>query len=134
MKAQKLSILLIEDSATDGLLFVEYLNQVVEFVFDVDTARLLSEGIKKLSDGTYNAVILDLGLPDSTGIDTLERVKSAAHGTPIIIFSGNEDRALLAEAMTKGADNYLIKGVVDGNRIAVAILSAIRNRLEQSES
>jgi DNA-binding NarL/FixJ family response regulator len=96
----------------------------------MEHADALGTGIQSLAEKTYDAIILDLGLPDSTGIKTFERVKAQAESIPIIILSGNNDRTVLAEVMNAGADNYLIKDSADGNRIAIAILSAIRNRLQ----
>jgi DNA-binding response OmpR family regulator len=128
MKGRPIRILLIEDSPTDALLFTENLQSVTELSFQTDHAEALNVGIEKLAGETYDAIILDLGLPDSSGLVTFESVKKHARGVPIIIMSGTDDRYVLSEAMQKGADNYLIKDSVDGNRIAIAILSAIRNR------
>jgi DNA-binding response OmpR family regulator len=128
MKGNPISVLLIEDSPTDAMLLSENLNSVTELAFETDHAAALDTGLQKLAAKNYDAIILDLGLPDSFGLETFERVKASANGVPIIIISGNDDRDILAEAMLRGADNYLIKNSVDGNRIAIAILSAIRNR------
>jgi DNA-binding NarL/FixJ family response regulator len=122
--------LLIEDSPTDAMLLNENLQQVIEFAFEMEHADALGTALLRLAEKTYDAIILDLGLPDSTGIKTFERVRAQAENIPIIILSGNNDRSLLTELMNAGADNYLIKDSVDGNRIAIAILSAIRNRLK----
>jgi DNA-binding NarL/FixJ family response regulator len=130
VKGNPLSILLIEDSLTDAMLLSENLKRVTEFDFEMEHAEALETGIQRLAEQTYDAIILDLGLPDSTGIKTFERVKAQAENIPIIILSGNNDRSVLAEVMSAGADNYLIKDSADGNRIAIAILSAIRNRLK----
>ena len=130
MKGNPLSILLIEDSPTDAMLLSENLQRVTEFAFEMEHADALGTGIQRLAEKTYDAIILDLGLPDSTGIKTFECVKAQAEGIPIIILSGNNDRSVLTEVMNAGADNYLIKDSADGNRIAIAILSAIRNRLK----
>jgi hypothetical protein len=133
MKGKPLSILLIEDSPTDALLLSENLQQVTEFAFDMEHADALGTGIQRLAEKTYDAIILDLGLPDSTGIKTFESVKAQAKSIPIIILSGNNDRGVLREVMNAGADNYLIKDSADGNRIAIAILSAIRDRLNKQK-
>jgi DNA-binding response OmpR family regulator len=131
MNTKPLSILLIEDSPTDAELLREHLESVTEFSFEMEHVRSLAEGLIESSKRIYDAIILDLGLPDSIGIETFERLKQHNKTIPVLILSGNDDRALLAEAMNKGADNYLIKNSADGNRVAIAILSAIRNRLEK---
>jgi DNA-binding NarL/FixJ family response regulator len=128
MKATPLNILLIEDSPTDAILVESLLNKVPDFPFQMERVNALEPGIKKLTQGRYDALILDLSLPDSFGIATYESVRESGPNLPIIIVSGSDDRELLAEALSKGADNYLIKDTLEGNRIAIAILSAIRNR------
>ena len=130
--AKPLSILLVEDSPTDALLLEENLHQVVEFDFDLAVVNSLHGGLEKLVGKTYDAIILDLSLPDSFGLQTLDSVRAAGQNIPIVIYSGNDDRHLLTEALQRGADNYLIKDSADGNRIAIAILSAIRNRHSSS--
>ncbi len=76
-----------------------------------------------------------MSLQDSTGIASYHELRALAkENVPIIIITGSDDRAMVSEAMLQGADNYLVKDVIDGNRIAIAILSAIRNRNVKSES
>jgi DNA-binding response OmpR family regulator len=124
-----LKILLIEDSPTDALLLTAKLQEVTEFVFNMAHVTSLAEGIANLNDEEYDAVILDLSLPDSFGIETYGKIRDRVkESVPIVIVSGNEDRALLNDALKLGADNYLVKDTFDGNRIAVAILSSLRNR------
>ncbi len=130
MPAKPLSILLFEDSPTDAMLLEESLSEVVEFNFELDQSETLQAGLQNLNDKSYDAIILDLGLPDSFGLGTLDRVRTNTPKTPVIVLSGNDDRDLLASALQHGADNYLIKGVADGNRIAIAVMSAIRNRAQ----
>lgn len=124
----KLKILLIEDSATDAALLEAQLKEVVELEFETHHAKELAQGLKNIDQEKYDAVILDLGLPDSYGVPTYERVREQSPQLPIIIVSGNDDRELMNEALHRGADNYLLKESFDGNRIAVAILSAIRRK------
>jgi len=129
MKSVPLKILLIEDSPTDAILMAALLQQVAEFVFEMDHATELAQGVSRLAESSYDAVLLDLGLPDSVGIETYDQLRALApEKLPIIIISGNEDRTLLTQALNKGADNYLLKDAFDGNRVAIAVLSAIRNR------
>lgn len=128
MSPVPMNILHIEDSPSDTVLFDALLKQVAEFEFTIDHADRLAVGINKLAGSKYDAVVLDLGLPDSVGIETYEQLRTHAPLLPIIIVTGNDDREMLAEAMKRGADNYLIKEAFDGNRVAVAILAAMRIR------
>ena len=63
----------------------------------------LETGILRLAEKTYDAIIFDLGLPNSTGIKTFESLKAQAKSVPIIILSGNDHRSVLTEVMKAGA-------------------------------
>jgi len=130
-----LKILLIEDSPSDALLLSTKLQEVTEFAFEMEHVTSLGLGLEKAANRGYDAVILDLSLPDSFGLTTYVKVRDLVPDTvPIIIVTGNDDRALLSQAMQQGADNYLVKDTFDGNRIAVAILSSMRNRSSKMDS
>lgn len=118
----------IEDSPSDTALFSALIKQVVEFDIAIDHANQLADGLSKVEESKYDAVVLDLGLPDSLGITTYDKMREHAPNTPTIIVTGNDDREMPAEALNKGVDNYLIKDAFDGNRVAVAILAAMRAR------
>jgi DNA-binding response OmpR family regulator len=128
MKTAPIKILLVEDSLTDAFLLGELLKRVTEFEFEMIHSTELSAGINQLASKEFDAIILDLELPDSFGLSTYEKIREKADNTPIIIVSGNDDRELMAEALNHGADNYLIKDAFDGNRIAIAVLSSMRGR------
>jgi DNA-binding response OmpR family regulator len=123
-----IKILLVEDSASDAMLMEEMLARVEDFPHSLQHVESLKQSKEKIADTTYDAVILDLSLPDSSGLKTYTTMRAIAPATPIIIMTGNDDRMQLVAALNSGADNYLIKDKVDGSRIAIAILSAIRNR------
>ena len=74
-------------------------------------------------------LLLDLGLPDGSGIDTVRRVRAAAPDVPVIVLTGMDDEQLAAQAMKAGAQDYLIKGHI-GNR---ALPSAMRYAIERHE-
>ncbi len=132
MSANTLKILLVEDSPSDAELMKSLLKDVVEFSFEVNHASSLATGLQILSSTRYDALVLDLGLPDSTGLETFLKVRGQDNEVPVVIVTGNDDREMLAEAMKSGADNYLIKDAFDGNRVAIAILAAIRMRASKS--
>jgi len=125
------SVLLVEDSPSDAMLMTQMLLEVTEFPHILDHAQNLAEALAKFGSDNHECIILDLNLPDSNGLDTYAKVRALAGNTPIIIVTGMDDRDILAQALNSGADNYLIKDKADGSRIAIAILSSIRNRLAQ---
>ena len=127
-KDNPLKILLIEDSPTDALLLSAKLQEVTEFSFSMEHVETLAQGLK-VDSSSFDAVILDLSLPDSMGIATYQKLRESVDmAVPIIIVTGDDDRATINDALTLGADNYLVKDTFDGNRIAVAILSSMKNR------
>lgn len=127
MNTRTISILLIEDSPTDALLMRHHLNSVQEYNFKIEEAASLTLATSKAEAQEFDAVVLDLGLPESTGLSTFKKAKSSFPDKPIVVVTGDNDRSTLAATMEAGADNYLIKDALEGNRIAIAILSAIRN-------
>jgi len=129
MESKATKILLVEDSSSDAMLMEDMLAAVQGFPHSIQHVDSLKLSQELLNGTTYDAIILDLNLPDSKGLKTYTAMRSIVPEVPIIIMTGNEDRTLLVDAMNCGADNYLIKDKVDGSRIAIAILSAIRNRL-----
>lgn len=121
-------LLLIEDSPTDAILFRELIGGVSEINFDLHHCETLGSGKEKLSQEDFDAVVLDLNLPDSVGLATFNSVRNMQPEIAVVILTGNDDRAVSNLALQAGADNYLLKDTTNGDRIAVAILSAIRNR------
>jgi signal transduction histidine kinase len=100
------------------LLFIEDLPVYIKLVkklllhsgINFTAAQTLQEGIDFLGNEHFDAVILDLGLPDCQGIDTFHKLKQACEVIPIIIFSSSEEEDLALEALQSGAQDYLIKG------------------------
>ena len=128
-KMNNLSVLLIEDSPSDAELLQAKLEDVDDVSFQIEHASDLQSGIQSLNAKPCDAVILDLGLPDSFGLPTYETFRNKFPHVPVIILSGNDDRELATEALRKGADNYLLKDTANGNRVAIAILASIGNRM-----
>jgi DNA-binding NarL/FixJ family response regulator len=123
-------ILLIEDSKADARLIREILAESKGTVFDLERADRLATGLERLVAGGIDVILLDLGLPDSQGLDTLVGVQTQAPEVPIVVLTGLEDETLATQAMRAGAQDYLVKGNVDSNLLARSIRYAIeRQRL-----
>jgi PAS domain S-box-containing protein len=102
-------------------------------VNNVERADTLSKGIDRLSAGNIDAVLLDLGLPDSQGLNTFEKIQAMAKNVPIIILTAFINDTLALEAVRKGAQDYLIKGKIDGALLVRAINYAVeRKKLEET--
>jgi signal transduction histidine kinase len=138
MDVTRTKILLIEDNSGDARLLREKLAEVTDTVFDLEWIDRLSAGLERLGQGSIEAVLLDLSLPDSQGLDTLLRTHRQAPEVPIIVMTGLDDEALGAKAVHEGAQDYLVKGQTDGQTLVRAIRYAIERhqmlvRLEQTQ-
>ncbi len=99
----------------------------LEHVERLSTARSL------LAEGATDVVLLDLGLPDSQGLDTFEKVHSAHPQVPIVILTGLKDDTQAVEAVRRGAQDYLSKGKLDGPLLARALKYAVeRKKLDEA--
>jgi diguanylate cyclase (GGDEF)-like protein/PAS domain S-box-containing protein len=113
-------VLLIEAEADDAARILNQLSSDGER-FGTEWVTELSSGIKRLRDGGVGAVVLDLSLPDSHGIETLERLLRAAPGIPILILSEENSEELARQAVQRGARDYLLKNQPDGYRLRLAV-------------
>jgi len=95
--------------------------------FDVEWVRQLSEGLACLSKGGIDAVLLELSLPDSHGIETFDKLFSAAPDVPILVL-GNGNEALAKEAVGRGAQDYLLAGHLDSYSLPRALRNAIERK------
>jgi PAS domain S-box-containing protein len=128
-------VLLIEDNPHSAFFIEEMLATApkVTAQFKVVSAARLSDGLALLSQRGFDVVLLDLSLPDSQGLETFDRVHTRLPEVPIIVLSGFEDEALAIQTLAKGAQDYLVKGQVNGSLLARAIRYAIeRVRAEEA--
>lgn len=137
MDDKPIKVLLIEDNEGDARLIRETLAGATSAAFDLVWADRLSTGLAHLPKGGIDLVLLDLSLPDSQGLDTFVRVHAQAPEVPIIMMTGLDDEALVIKAAREGAQEYLVKGEVDGKTLSRVMRYAIERRrlmaeLEQS--
>ena len=105
-------ILPVEDNPGDIRLLQEYLNEGRACRFQVTQAGRLSMGLERLAEARFDAVLLDLSLPDSQGLDTLVRLHEAAKDVPIVVLTGIEDEALWVRLIQAGAQDYPVKALL----------------------
>jgi two-component system phosphate regulon sensor histidine kinase PhoR len=133
MSVTPFKILLIEDNPADARLLREMLVEIRDAPFELEWVERLSAGLERLTKGDVDAVLLDLSLPDSQGLETFLRVQAQAPHVPITVLSGLDDAALALQAVREGAQDYLVKGKIDGNLLVRAIRYAIeRKRIEEA--
>jgi serine phosphatase RsbU (regulator of sigma subunit) len=124
-----LRVLLVEDDDGDAFLFEELLRDA-----DLEVAVLRERTVaaaEQVLPADVACVVLDLGLPDADGLAALHRLRAAAPGVPMLVLTGLSDSARGLEAVAAGAQDYLVKGRVDGELLARSIRYAIeRQRAE----
>ena len=91
----------------------------------------LGLGLERLKGARFDAVLLDLSLPDGHGVETVTRVHEAAPSQPIVVLTGLDDDEVAIQAVRTGAQDYLIKGQIDGPLLVRAIRYAIERKRAQ---
>jgi len=94
----------------------------------------LSEALNHLAKGGVDIVLLDMGLPDGHGLETVRRTHAVAPGVPIIVLTGLDDELMAAEAMKEGAQDYLIKGHIESRALPRALRHAAERHRMQAET
>jgi two-component system, NarL family, sensor histidine kinase UhpB len=129
---KKTKILLVEDNPGDARLIQEMLKSD-HTLFELDTVDRLSAAFNQLKSARYDIMLLDLGLPDSQGLETMERVRKLAADMPIIIMTGMADEMIGIQAVEQGAQDFLIKWEANEAILTRTINYAIeRKRLEEN--
>jgi phosphoserine phosphatase RsbU/P len=134
MKEKTLQVLLVEDNAGDARLLREMFKGEKPGSFELTHLLRMSEAEIHLAKGGVDIVLLDMGLPDGHGLDTVRRAHAAAPSVPLIVLTGLDDEALAAEAMKEGAQDYLIKGQIESRALPRALRHAIERHRMQTET
>ncbi|MFB6136540.1 MAG: hybrid sensor histidine kinase/response regulator [Halobacteriaceae archaeon] len=136
MKAT-LRALLVEDNPGDARLVRHHLGDdlVAEFVGDLDVVHVetLADAVAELDGEGYHVVLLDLGLTETTGLDTLDRVAETAPDVPVVVLTGNRDNDVAVEAIRRGAQDYLTKDRIDPHTLARSLRYAVERRRQERE-
>ena len=123
-------ILLIEDSSDYALLIQTHLKNACSKNYRVNHVTRLADGLSALNREHWDAVLLDLGLPDSQGLDTLRLLKTTGRDIPIIVLSGVDDEELALDAVEHGAHDFLEKNQLTSMSLVRSLRYAQeRNRL-----
>jgi PAS domain S-box-containing protein len=126
-----LKVLLVEDDPGDAFLLQSLLTQTEQVQFDLVCANRLAEGLKNLNDTAFDIMLLDLSLPDSVGLTTINNVRAYTLDVPIIVLTGLDDEEIAMQAVQAGAQDYLTKRDLDVNMLTRAIRYAVeRHRLQ----
>jgi serine phosphatase RsbU (regulator of sigma subunit) len=125
-----LRALLLEDDDGDAFLVEELLHEAQAPV-ELERARSLAEARSRVPDA--QCVLLDLGLPDADGLSALQTILELAPSAAVIVLTGLADESRGAQAVAMGAQDYLVKGQVDGQLLARSLRYAVeRKRADES--
>lgn len=127
-----IKVLLIEDNDVDAQLTQDLLSEWSTEEFQIVRATTLAEGLSLLSRERFDAMLLDLSLPDAFGLPTVREVHATSPTIPVVVLSGVSDQSLAIQAVRQGAQDYLVKGEGHPELLARAIRYAIeRKRFEE---
>lgn len=122
---QKIQVLLIEDSRTEAMVVQAALAREDGGRLAIRTAASLAQGVDALSAAHVDVVLLDLGLPDADGPESILRLNREFPHVSVVILSGRTDEVAMLRALEYGAQEFLLKGQCTGAMIRHAIFSAL---------
>jgi signal transduction histidine kinase len=128
-----LRIGLVEDNPGDARLIQEMLREPPVTQYRLTHSTSMDQLLESLERDPIEVLLLDLGLPDSQGMDTFHRINSRAPGLPIVIFSGADDEELASIAVSSGAQDYLVKGRINSFLLKRAIRYAMERKRADEE-
>lgn len=123
-----LRVLLVEDNLGDARLVELLLSEVISPTFDIVRVASLGEAFERVTENDFDVALLDLSLPDASGIDSVNALQSAAPYLPLVVLSGMADEEIALRAIQGGAEDYLVKGQGDGALISRSIRYAIERK------
>src|SRR5215212_5355684 len=121
-------ILLVEDNPADARLLQLLLSEKASFPSRWTHVQRLSEAIEYLAEPQTDVVLLDLSLPAGHGLDTLTALQPHASNLPIVVITGTDDETMALYAMQAGAQDYVVKGHIDGELLARTLRYSIERR------
>lgn len=134
MNSEPLRILLIEDNPGDVCLLREMFSTEQPGSYEITHLPRLGLALNHLAQGGVDIVLLDLGLPDGEGMDTVRRVNKLAPQVPVIVLTGTDEDDAVAGAMSEGAHDYLVKGQIETRALPRALRHAIERFRMQAKA
>ena len=122
---RQIKVLMVEDNEIYANFIKEALSEGNRANFEVDVCPSLEEAITQGTQNEYHVILLDLGLPDSQGVETATSLRAEIKETPVVILTGQDDVSLALEALSRGdAWNYLSKNETDVSKLEMAVCDA----------
>ena len=131
--AGPIRVLQIEDNPADARLMRELVAEASSTGFTWENVERLNTATDLLRVQPFDLVLLDLSLPDSQGLETFNRLRPHAIGLPIVVLTGLDDESLGMQAVRAGAQDYLVKGQLDGKRLVRVLRYAIERKHSEND-
>ena len=128
MTTKNCTVLLIEDDPADAQLIMEILREEPGNTMEILHVNNLAHGLKALACGGIDVVLLDLTLPDSSGHNTFVMLREHVTTIPVIVLTGMDDKELAIQIVQEGAQDYLVKSMVDYTMLARSIRYSIERK------
>ncbi|MCP4546876.1 MAG: PAS domain S-box protein [bacterium] len=125
---EALKVLMIEDNRMDAIVLKKLLMTLKYYDCQVRETETLAVALEVLAEDAFGLIIIDLGLPDSFGENTVAKVRKVSGDTPLVVLTGNDDEELARSALRIGAQEYLIKGQINSFILNHAIRFAIERQ------
>jgi diguanylate cyclase (GGDEF)-like protein len=119
------TVLLVEDNPDDARLVRRMLEASTATRFHIVESTTLGAALAVLESVAVDAILLDLGLPDSTGIATLTRLMARTRSVPVVVFTATDDEVLATRMVQAGAQDYLVKGSIDARLLGRTLRHAM---------
>lgn len=134
MSERPLKVLIVEDDPVSGQLVGKTLAFEKTRPFETVWVQSLADALSRLESESFDVVVLDLNLPDSTGLATFHRVSETALDAAVVLLTGTSDEAVAHEAMQAGAQDFLVKGPMDTHLLVRAVRYAHERKRVRRET
>lgn len=124
------SIILVEDNLPDA----RYIQEILPRDFSIAHSTSLTEAKEHLFERPFDLILLDLSLPDITGLDTCEAMLEVAPATPIVILTGLQDESVALQAVQLGAQDYILKNEMSEYTLSRAVRYAFERKQAEENS
>lgn len=133
VKVSPIGVLLVEDNPGDARLIRALLDDAGSLQYSLKHSVTLAGGLAALSENTHDVILLDIGLPDSSGLNSVPEIKKLAPKLPIIMLTGLDDENTAISCLHLGVQDYLVKGKIDSDLLVRSIRYAIERKRIESE-
>jgi two-component system, sensor histidine kinase len=133
MNATPIRILLFEDNPTDVLLLRERLSEPSPFTFTLEHVSRLRDGLERLAKEPVDVALVDLGLPDSQGLDTCRAVLASGAALAVVVLTALDDEEVGVEAVHEGAQDFLVKRQIHGGTLTRVLRYAVERARSEAQ-